>query len=190
MLLPEVVHLAAACIICLLLHPPYHLYQPIPPWFKEALVNVPQVEFSIILWLKSKFLREIPIHKEGKGTSQGGKRSMQTMPLNMSSGTVAYISTNGLPSKTFTFCAKESSGSYKVQHSAFADSHFTKQISLPVTPHWQFTIWVQCLHWTAACQVIVFHKQGFFSVTCILLYTLYLQILQVCDDGNFSLPLV
>lgn len=115
---------------------------------------------------------------------------MQTMSLNMSSGTVAYISTNGLPCKTFTFYAKESCGSYKVQHSAFADSGFTKQISLPVAPHWQFTIWVQCLHWTADCQVIIFHKQGFFSVTCVLLYTLHLQILQVCDDGNFSLTLV
>lgn len=174
MSLPEVVHLAAACIICRLLHPLYHLYQPIPPWFKEAVVNVPQVEVSIILWMKSKCLRAIPIRKDGKGTSQGGKRSMQTMPLNMSSDTVAYISTNGLPCKTSTFCAKESSGSYKVQHSALADSGFTKQISLPVTPHWQFTIWVQCLHWTAACQVIIFHKQGFFSVTCISRYTLYL----------------
>lgn len=53
----------------------------------------------------------------------------------MSSGTVAYNSTNGLPFKTFTLCAKESPGSYKVKHSAFADSGFTKQIFLPVTPH-------------------------------------------------------
>lgn len=108
----------------------------------------------------------------------------------MSSGTVAYISTNGMPYKTCTFCAKENPSSYKVQRSAFADSGLTKQISLPVAPYWQVTICVQCLHWTADCHAIICHKQGVFSVTCILLYTLYLQMFQVCDDGNFSLTLV
>lgn len=93
---------------------------------------------------------------------------METISLNMSS--------HGSPCKTFAFSAKESPGSYKVQHSPFADSGFTKPRSLPVAPHWQFTVCVQCLHWTAECHVSSAINKVLFC-RMYFAYTLFLQIL-------------
>lgn len=157
MWLPEVGHLAAACIILPLLTSPVPCTPTPPSLTPRSSCKCPLSRVFICTPIASWILWEIPLkYRKEKVTRQGGKRLMETISLNMSS--------HGSPCKTFAFSAKESPGSYKVQRSQFADSGFTKPRSLPVAPHWQFTICVQCLHWTAECHVSsAINKASFLS---------------------------
>lgn len=91
----------------------------------------------------------------------------------MSSGTVAYTSTSGLPCKIFTFSAKESPGSSKVQHSTFADSGFTNkdpyQLHLTDSLQSVYNVYIGQLSVTLSSAI---NKASFLShVFCFLLST-------------------